>query len=172
MGMPEGRGPGEVPIQQRGQAAQPSIRRGSVVQRGDNVGGSRARVEAPGSGTRYPGATSGTRVSWPNGEAMMAGPVRRGDGTPTSWGGPERGGGCARRRRWRRREGAVASVRRRTANGRGQRELGWSRGRGRGGREATHAGRLTDDARKTAMWDGRWRLRDGRTADYSYLLNK
>jgi hypothetical protein len=49
---------------------------------------------------------------------------------------------------------------------------GGSRGRGRGGREAMHAGRLTDDARKTWTWDGRWRLRDGRTADYSYLLNK
>jgi hypothetical protein len=36
----------------------------------------------------------------------------------------------------------------------------------------TGAGRLTDDARKTGTWDGRWRLRDGRTADYSYLLNK
>jgi hypothetical protein len=32
---------------------------------------------------------------------------------------------------------------------RGQKELGCSRGRGRGGREATHAGRLTGDARKT-----------------------
>jgi hypothetical protein len=37
-------------------------------------------------------------------------------------------------------QGAVASVRR-TANGRGQRELGCSRGRGRGGREATHVRR-------------------------------
>jgi hypothetical protein len=51
---------------------------------------------------------------------------------------------------------------------------------GRGRREATHAGRLTDDAPKTGMWDGRWRSRDDRTAerqnvreaDYSYLLNK
>jgi hypothetical protein len=65
-------------------------------------------------------------------------------------------------------------------NGRGQRELGCSRGRGRGRWEATHAGRLTDDTRKIWMWDGRWRLRDDRTAerqnvkeaDYSYVLNK
>jgi hypothetical protein len=42
------------------------------------------------------------------------------------------GAGCARRRRWRRREGAVGSVQR-TANGREERELGGcSRGRGRG----------------------------------------
>jgi hypothetical protein len=25
--------------------------------------------------------------------------------------------------------------------------------------------RLTDDARKTVIWDGRWRLKDGRTAE-------
>jgi hypothetical protein len=139
-----------------------------VAQRGDDVGGSRARAEAPGSGTRYPGAASAARVSWPNGEAVMAGLARRGDGglqylgevqsegrvRPTVEVEAERGSGCQR------------------ANGRGQRELGCSRGRGRGGREATHAGRLTDDARKTGTWDGRWRLRDDRTADYSYLLNK
>jgi hypothetical protein len=50
---------------------------GSVAQRG---GGSRARAEAPGSGTRYPGAASAARVSWPNGEAVMEGPARCGDG--------------------------------------------------------------------------------------------
>jgi hypothetical protein len=53
---------------------------GSVAQRGDDVGGSRARAEAPGSGTRYPGAASAARVSWPNGEAVMEGPARCGDG--------------------------------------------------------------------------------------------
>jgi hypothetical protein len=68
------------PIRRRGQVTQPSIRRGSVAQRGDDVGGSRARAEAPRSGTRYLGAASAARVSWPNREAVMAGPARRGDG--------------------------------------------------------------------------------------------
>jgi hypothetical protein len=48
-------------------------------------------------------------------------------------------------------------------------------GKGRMGGDARRW--LTDDARKTWMWDERWRLRDGRTAerkeaDYPYLLNK
>jgi hypothetical protein len=30
--------------------------------------------------------------------------------------------------------------------------------------------RLTDDARKTVMWDGRWRLKDGRTAERQTTL--
>jgi hypothetical protein len=51
-----------------------------VAQRGGDVGGSRARAEAQGSGTRYPGATGAARVSWPNEEAVMMGPTRRGDG--------------------------------------------------------------------------------------------
>ena len=75
--------------------------------------------------------------------------------TLTSWGGPERGGGCARR--WR--EGAVASARR---SGRGKRrELGCSRGRGRGGREATHVRRTKNiDVGWTVEIEGR---QNGRT---------
>jgi hypothetical protein len=69
-----------LPVRRRGQAAQPSFQRGSMAQRGDNVGGSKAQAEAPRSGTRYPEAASAARVSWPNGEAVMAGPARRGDG--------------------------------------------------------------------------------------------
>jgi hypothetical protein len=51
-----------------------------VAQQGGDVGGSRARADAQGSGTRYPGAAGAARVSWPNEEAVMAGPARRGDG--------------------------------------------------------------------------------------------
>jgi hypothetical protein len=82
-----------------------------VAQRGDDVGGSRARAEVPGSGTRYPGAASVVRVSWPKGEAVMAGPARRGDGGLQRLGEVQSEG-----------EGVVASVRvgRRTANGRGR----------------------------------------------------
>jgi hypothetical protein len=58
----------------------------------------------------------------------------------------ERGSGCQRAEN-REREGAE----------------GGSRGRGRGGREAT---RTADGRRtKTWTWDGRWRSRDGRTAE-------
>jgi hypothetical protein len=72
-----------------------------VAQREDDVGGSRAR---------YPGAASAARVSWPNGEAVMAGPARRGDGglqrlgevqsegdgAPTTQVEAEGGSGCQR----------------------------------------------------------------------------
>jgi hypothetical protein len=55
---------------------------------------------------------------------------------------PRRGGGRGEveQERVERDQGAVASARR-TANGRGQRELGCSRGWGRGGWEATHVRR-------------------------------
>jgi hypothetical protein len=80
-------------------------------------------VEVPGSRTRYPGAASAARVSWPNGETVMAGPARHGDGGLQHLGEVQsEGGGCAQRQRWRQRDGAVASVRvGRTANGRGGR---------------------------------------------------
>jgi hypothetical protein len=77
---------------------------------------------------------------------------------------PRRGGerGEVEQERVERDQGAVASARR-TANGRGQRELelGCSRGRGRGGREATHV-------RRTKNIDVGWtveieRWQNGRT---------
>jgi hypothetical protein len=70
---------------------------------------------------------------------------------------PRRGGGRdeVEQERVERDRGTVASARRRTANGRGLRELGCSRD-----------GEGADERRtKNLMWDGRWRLRDGRTAE-------
>jgi hypothetical protein len=71
---------------------------------------------------------------------------------------PRRGGGRdeVEQERVERDRGAVASAWRRTANGRGLRELGCSRD-----------GEGADERRtKNMMWDGRWRLRDGRTAEH------
>jgi hypothetical protein len=78
-----------------------------VAQRGDDVGGIRAWAEVPGSGARYLGAASAARVSWPNGEAVMAGPARRGDGglqrlgevQSEGEGAPDGGGGGGERER-------------------------------------------------------------------------
>jgi hypothetical protein len=62
----------------------------------------------------------------------MAGPARRGDGGLQRLGEVQSEGEGAPTTRWRRREGAVANMRR-IVNGREERELGGcSRGRGRG----------------------------------------
>jgi hypothetical protein len=108
-----------------------------VAQRGDDVGGSRAW---------YPGAASAARVLWPNGEAVMAGPTRRGDGglqrlgevqsegegAPMTEVEAEGGSGCQRAENCER-EG-----------GEGARWLLARTGKGR-------RTRLTDDARKLVM---------------------
>jgi hypothetical protein len=120
-----------VLVRWRDKAAQPSIRRGFVAQRGDNVGGSRARAEAPRSGTQDPRATGATRVSWSSGEAVPVGPARHGNGGLRHLGevqgegeGAPRGGGGERKRLL----ACVLLVR-----------------TGEGRQEATHVGRPADD---------------------------
>jgi hypothetical protein len=132
-----------------------------MAQRGDSVGGSKARAEAPGSGTRYPEVASTARVSWPNGEAVMAGPARRGDGlqrlgkVQSEGEGAPDGGGRERLPAWEENcewEGAE-----------GARLLAWT-GKGRTGGDA----RRTADGRRTKNRDVGWtveieRRQNGRT---------
>jgi hypothetical protein len=84
--------------------------------------------------------------------------------TPTSWGGPERGGGCTDDEVEA--EGGSGCQHAENCKREGGEGARWLLARTGKGRRT----RLTDDARKTVMWDGRWRT-TGRQTTLTFLIN-